>query len=283
MPISVLAVEKFKAAKEKQWASRVKGAKKKEAKTTKEQDVLINIGLLEWKEKLCALKPLRGKKLALRISKTAKYSLLREKVEEKWRSFHSNLYDDELSYELLYEDEALFLPGSSELFSLQRYQEEVGKDFNKITLFLCSSDDYHRAEDKTECSGSDSATENSLGNDQGFPEFDSEIGDRCDNNPKVDRSVILQIEQDEQLARELQNQVNEENLLDYSSSANHPRSLNDLRSAENPSSLNDTSSVVKAVQERVNSSQKLFLVVRRGAPFFRLLTLWQREVNRNRE
>lgn len=117
--------------------------------------------MLEWKEKLCALKPLRGKKLALRISKTAKYSLLREKAEEKWRSFHSNLYDDELSYELLYEDgqKALFLPGSSELFSLQRYQEEVGKDFNKITLFLCSSDDYHRAEDKTECSGSDDSEE----------------------------------------------------------------------------------------------------------------------------
>ena len=68
---------------------------------------------------------------ALRISKTAKYSLLREKAEEKWRSFHSNLYDDELSYG----QKALFLPGSSELFSLQRYQEEVGKDFNKITFF----------------------------------------------------------------------------------------------------------------------------------------------------
>lgn len=187
---------------------------------------------------------------------------------------------------------------------MQRYQEEVGKDFNKITLFLCSSDDYHRAEDKTECSGSDDseevvtkkvkfslqsppATENSLENDQGFAEFESKMGDKCDNNPKVDSSVILQIKQDEQLAKELQNQVNEEDFLDYSSSANHPNSLNDLssvekpNSVENPSSLNDTGSVVKAVQERVNSSQKLFLVVRRGAPFFRLLTLWQREVNRN--
>ena len=138
----------------------------------------------------------------LRTSKTAKYmySLLREKAEEKWRRFHSNLYDDELSYKLLYENgqKALFLPGSTELFSLQRDQEEVGKDFNKITLFLVSSDDYHRAEDKTECSGSDDseevvtkkvqfslhsppATENSLENDQGFAEFDSEMGDRCDN------------------------------------------------------------------------------------------------------
>ena len=97
------------------------------------------------------------------------------------------------------------------------------------------------------------------------------MGDKHDNNPKVDRSAMLQIEQDEQLAKELQNQVNEEDLLDHSSSVDHPSSQNDLSSVESPSSLNDTDYVAKAVQERVNSSQKLLLVVRRGAPFFRLL------------
>ena len=298
---AVKSLEQFKAAKGKRWASRVKGAKKKEAKTTKEQDVLINIGLLEWKEKLCTLKPLRGKKLALRISNTAKYSLLREKAEEKWRSFHSNLYDDELSYEVLYEDgqKVLFLPGSTQLFSLQRYQEEVVKDFNKITLFLCSSDDYHRAVDRTECTDSDDsdevvtkkvkssshsppATESSIiENDQGSSKFDSEMDGKHNSNLKGDRALMLQIEQDEQLAKELQNQVNDENLLDFSMSADYPSSLNDLRSVENPSSLNGTGSVVKAVQDRVDSSKQLFLVVRRGAPFLRLLTLWQREVNRS--
>ena len=107
------------------------------------------------------------------------------------------------------------------------------------------------------------------------------MGDKHDNNPKVDRSAMLQIEQDEQLAKELQNQVNEEDLLDHSSSVDHPSSQNDLSSVESPSSLNDTDYVAKAVQERVNSSQKLLLVVRRGAPFFRLLGLWQQEVNRS--
>ena len=99
----------------------------------KEQDVLISIGLLEWKDKQHALKPLRGKKLALRIPNTATYSLLRNKAVEKWRSFHSNLYDNELFYELLYEDgqKALFLPGSKELFRLSRYQEELGRDYNR--------------------------------------------------------------------------------------------------------------------------------------------------------
>lgn len=39
--------------------------------------------------------------------------------------------------------------------------------------------------------------------------------------------------------------------------------------------------MVKAVQDRVDYSNQLFLIVRGGAPFFRLLSLWQREVNRS--
>ena len=154
--------------------------------------------------------------------------MLCEKAEEKWRRFQSNLYDDELSYELLYEDgqKALCYLVPLNYFQDIRYQE-VGKDFNKITLFLCSSEDYHRAVDKTECTGgndSDSeevvtkkvkfvlhsppAKENSIiENDQGSGEFDSVMGDKYDNHPNVDMSVMLQIEQDEQLAKELQYQV----------------------------------------------------------------------------
>ena len=48
---TIKSFEQFKAGKGKQWASRVKGTQKKEAKTPKEQDVLIDTGLLEWKEK----------------------------------------------------------------------------------------------------------------------------------------------------------------------------------------------------------------------------------------
>lgn len=45
--------------------------------------------------------------------------------------------------------------------------------------------------------------------------------------------IVPQIKQDEQLAKELQNQVNEENLLDYLSSAENPtRPLNDTGSVK---------------------------------------------------
>ena len=33
-------------------------------------------------------------------------------------------------------------PCARSLFSLERYQQELGKDFNRITLFLCISFDY---------------------------------------------------------------------------------------------------------------------------------------------
>ena len=119
--------------------------------------MLIYIGLLKWKDKRRTLKPLRGKKLALRIPNTATYSLLRSKANEKWKSYNSNLYDDALCYELLYEggQKALFLPGSNELFMLNRYHEELGKDYNRITLYLCTSQDYNRAIDCGESSDSD--------------------------------------------------------------------------------------------------------------------------------
>ena len=64
---------------------------------------------------------------------------------EKWKAFYSHLYAENNEYVLLYEsgEEALFLPGSkNEFFSLERYQQELGKDFNRITLFLCTSLDY---------------------------------------------------------------------------------------------------------------------------------------------
>ena len=83
--------------------------------------MLIYIGLLEWNEKESVLKAKRGKKVALRISNAAKSSLIRQKAEEKWKAYYSNFYDENQTYLLLYEDgqKVLFLPGTSELFTLK--------------------------------------------------------------------------------------------------------------------------------------------------------------------
>ena len=149
----------YKAAKGKQWFSKVKGGKAKSRKTsTADQEVLIYIGLLQWNEKERVLKPKRRKKVALRILNSAKSSLVRQKAEEKWKEFYSNFYDENQTYLLLYEDgqRVLFLPGTSELFTLKRYQEELGKDYNRIYLYLCTNEDYNNKYNNTVMSGDDS-------------------------------------------------------------------------------------------------------------------------------
>ena len=116
--------------------------------------MLIYIGLLEWNEKERVLKPKKRKKVALRILNSAKSSLVRQKAEEKWKEFYSNFYDENQTYLLLYEDgqKVLFLPRTSERFTLKRYQEELGKDHNRIYLYLCTNEDYNN----TVMSGDDS-------------------------------------------------------------------------------------------------------------------------------
>ena len=75
--------------------------------------------------------------------------MLKREAVEKWKYFNSNLYDENELYHLLYEDgtKALFLPApKKEPFSLKRYQEEIGKDYKRITMFICSVYDYNISE-----------------------------------------------------------------------------------------------------------------------------------------
>ena len=161
--------------------------------------MLIYIGLLEWNEKERVLKPKRGKKVALRISNSAKSSLIRQKAEEKWKAYYSNFYDENQTYLLLYEDgqKVLFLPGTSELFTLKRYQEEVGKDYNRIYLYLCTNEDY----DNT-LMGADDSDDDSM---PCFPKCS-----KLESDPVVTITIPEeQIKLDEQIARGLDNELNQ--------------------------------------------------------------------------
>jgi len=134
--------------------------KNKKAKCTKgkdlNQEVVIFIGLMEWSEEESNLKPKRGKRL---VSRDAPYKVLIEKAVEKWKSYNSNLYEEREDYALLVDNgqEALFLPGpGKEFFLLCHYQEEVGKDFKRITLYLCLPREfYHSHTAGLDCDASD--------------------------------------------------------------------------------------------------------------------------------
>ena len=51
-----------------------------------------------------------------------------------------------LQYLLVYEDGHIVdcLPGTNEPFSLKRYHEESGIDYNHINLFLCTTEDHNK-------------------------------------------------------------------------------------------------------------------------------------------
>ena len=139
-------------------------------------------------------------------------------------AFHSDCYDDEEDYVLLLEDgkEALFLSSSyREFFTLKKYKEELGKDYNKITLFLCTRDDFSQHEKDAESSGSSSSKRPGVQtyfNDDGcFENYDSDKQHSSGQTevfqeiirPKLmtEKEVEAQIHHNEALTRKIQFKV----------------------------------------------------------------------------
>ena len=88
-----------------------------------------------------------GKKLPIKVNPNAGYMEILESGVNKWKAFHKDFMDDGIQYKLLFEDgtEARSLPGQTkEFFTLSRYKEELGRDYRRITLFLCTEEQYHR-------------------------------------------------------------------------------------------------------------------------------------------
>ena len=97
----------------------------------------INIGILKWSDKQLYLKPVRGKRVAIKVKTNESYSNLLQKAISKFRTFNKDLLDTECEYVLTFEngDVANIIPGSTEEFTLNKYKEEIGKDFRSIVLF----------------------------------------------------------------------------------------------------------------------------------------------------
>ena len=116
-------------------------------KSQEPESVTINIGLMLFDEKVMGLKAKWGKKLPIKITPSANYIEILEMGLAKWKAFHKDYVREGLEYKLLFEDgtEARFLPGQNkEFFTLSRYKEELGRDYRRITLFLCTEEDFDR-------------------------------------------------------------------------------------------------------------------------------------------
>ncbi|XP_028395679.1 uncharacterized protein LOC114519707 [Dendronephthya gigantea] len=286
---SIKSFLQYKTSKGKEWNSKVKGGKQKNGSNSqKEQDVLIFIRLLEWNGNERTLKMKRGKKVGMRISNTATSSVIHEKAEEKWRAYYSNLYNANQPYLLVYEDGQIVncLPGTEEPFSLKRYHEESGIDYNRINLFLCTMDDHNHFL---------------------MREFDSDSEDssppiKC---PKSDNSsanvVDKQIKLDENLARQLESRIEWENMDNKESVAEQVQDLipldevvvidnnntqlktDDLEQEVINNTVLTDRNCIEELRKRVDSiTGQFFIVARRGSNLSRCLNLWQRESKRTK-
>ena len=138
-------------------------AKKKKVDRNRREEgdelVTINIGLMEYKGN--QLKKVWGKRLPIKIPKCSTYVKILETARVKWSAYYSNLMQDK-DYVLLYEDgnRALFMPGGcKELFDLSKYKEELGRDYRRICLYLCTEDDFDAAWESCNSLCSDNVTE----------------------------------------------------------------------------------------------------------------------------
>ena len=105
----------------------------------------INIGYMKYANGV--LKKCRGKTLPIRVPTSASASLVKEKAVQK-HAHHDKLVHDGLAYALLYPDgsEVVNLPGTTEPFLLEKYRDDVGRNYNRISLFIALRSDFQLAE-----------------------------------------------------------------------------------------------------------------------------------------
>eukprot|EP00794_Sanderia_malayensis_P012930 gene12930-14262_t len=289
----VRSFSEFKKAKGTQWKTLV--TKKKSDKDADGKDVQINIGLIEWSDMAMKLKVKRGKKMMLAVSNTAPYFEIKEKALAKWSAFHSDVFEDTEEYILLLSnfEKAQFLPGAkAEFFTLKRYKEELGRDYNKITLFLCKQRDHNE-----------------------YLHIESDSGDELsDPAPKMQKfeNYFHQDDQQQEVFASISSNfgqpLNPINISDYgdmwlnnaagsSAAISSTAAINDVATEDQgtqdmiagvniknstniiaPKATNTLEEVIKGFENEVKSnSGHFFLVIRRSSPLSRVLSMWKRE------
>ncbi|RUA04597.1 MAG: hypothetical protein DSY43_06010 [Gammaproteobacteria bacterium] len=305
-----MGFKEFHSKKERERASffRSKGKRNRPSENL-EETVKISIGIMLYDG--YELRKQRGKNLMVNIKKAAtKEDILKMSID-KHSAHSSDLINARLKYTLLYDDgsEVEKLKESSDDFVLYKYKGECGKPYHRITLFLCEAVDLAKSSlakcldsDPNESDMDDSDVEQKGTKKGKLSRIVVDVSDEkasdsshCPSysgvqcNSKVDSPQVtlmkettgiagpsgistsnlhannnknVQIQHDEDLARSLQNEMDKElgeNLQD---------------------DILDEANLLRILQKRVitlsDGANSLFIVLRRGAPLERVLTLWRR-------
>ena len=147
-----IGFEEFRKKEETERSTRFQPRKKLKASSTAgklkaiETEVSVNIGYMKL-EASGNLKRCRGKTLPVKVKPTANAQCILDKGLTKHAN-HDKKVHEGLEYVLLYPDhsEVINLPGTNEEFILEKYREDVGKSYNRITLFIASKSDFLMSE-----------------------------------------------------------------------------------------------------------------------------------------
>lgn len=256
------------ACKKKQQQSGSKFRPKKKVKVNPDEIVTINIG--QMRNSGNDLKPIGGKRLPIQVPKSASYTRILSKGIEKWIAFDRK-FDPEEDYVLLFEDgsHAICLPGQEEDFQLEKYKTELGKDYKRITMYLCTTADLEMSETSEDNNPTNSDLRSSL-DKNGTPPLScdspsgQELGHPCLSVQPAEQQIL----EDAQLAEMLQEWENTS------------ESFEEITNCST-TVVTDSSQIVKILSERVDHMQQCFLVSRRCAPFSRTIALWQRQTKKS--
>lgn len=163
-----------------------KSAKRKDQKEP--EDVLINIGVM--KHTNGEVKPLRGKSLPLKIKNNSDYDSVLQSALKK-RMAYDRSFNNSMQWILVYQDGRLArtLPGLEEMFTLQKYKEDCGKTYARITLYLCpvSATEHESSQEVNKSPLHEEDNSNALFN------CDHDYGDFCEDVDDMNSDEVLTI------------------------------------------------------------------------------------------
>ena len=135
-----LTFQNYAAKKTEERSTFFRSGSKKKATKAKDDNpfAIINIGIMRYvNPDLVA--PVRGKVLPLKVKKDAGYAEVFTEALLK-RQAHDQTFDRNGGWKLVYPDGqiAITLPGQAEEdFTLRKYKVDLGKQYSRITLYLC--------------------------------------------------------------------------------------------------------------------------------------------------
>jgi len=114
--------------------------KSKSKKPKTEELVTITIGIGSTSSGV--FKVVRGKSLPLKVNKHASAKTVLDEALKK-RSSYDRTFRNDKTYKLCFPDgsQVATLPGTKEAFTLEKYREDLGKTYARITLYLCPLED----------------------------------------------------------------------------------------------------------------------------------------------